>query len=645
MKRLIKYFLSFQIIFFILLSCAGKNKWATQIEWIDLDRSHLPSPHDFPDESAVILLDEGKMEIFGSEATAFSEFERHKILKILNRRGEKFANVMIPYYPSITIEKIEARTISPDGKITVIKPENIFDVNLYPNFIYYSDQRAKIFTFPAVEPESILEYRYQQSIKGRTLWHSWLFQDEIPTLLSRFTVVHPSEWELKFRSYHTDLQPEIIQAPIGFKSTHRWEKRNVPALKSEFGMPPRRDLLSRLSLAPVGIKNWDDVAKWYDELSSPQLKANEPIKKFSAELTADWPTDREKLQRIYEWVRDHVRYIAVNIGMGGFQPHPVAEIFQNKYGDCKDMTTLICSMAREVGIVVYPVLISTRQNGLPDTSLASPFQFNHAIAYCPTIDPTGIWMDATEKGCPFGQLPWYDQGVPVLVIEKNGSGSIHTTPLDSAHHNQLITEWQVALDEKNMACIQGKMIFTGSPASEKREELFASSSEEIRNWLDRYLAERFMGVNLDSFSISGLHPVEDPLEISFTFSSSSFARQISDQMILDPSTIALFELPDYFSSRERVHPIQFKYAFNYQVNLQIDLPPRYLSETSAHQDSVNSAFGSASWSWQFHERQLKMEIRHSLTHRDISADQYPAFYTFLQQVQEKNRKEIVFIQK
>lgn len=645
MSQARNYTLFLITILAMLVSCAGTDHWAKRVEWVDLDSTSLPDQTDFRDESAVILLDEGKMEIFGSEATAFSEFERHKILKIFNRRGEKFANVLIPYYPTITIDKIEARTISPDGKITVIKPENIFDVNLYPNFIFYSDQRAKIFTFPAVEPGSILEYRYRQSIKGRTLWHSWSFQDEIPTLLSRFTVVHPSEWELKYQIYNTDLDPQITQAPIGFKSTHRWEKRNVPALKSEFGMPPRRDLLYRLSLAPVGIKNWDDVAKWYDELSSPQLKANDAVKKLAKELTANCSTNREKLQRIYEWVRDNIRYIAVNIGMGGFQPHSVTEIFLNKYGDCKDMTTLICSMAREVGIPVYSVLISTRQNGQPDTSLASPFQFNHAIAYCPAIEPAEIWMDATEKGCPFGQLPWYDQGVPVLVIEENGSSFIHTTPLDSTHHNQLITEWQVALDDKNMACIEGKMIFTGSPASEKREELFVSSSEEIRDWLDRYLAERFMGVNLDSFSISGLYPVEDPLVISFTFSSSSFVRQISDQMILDPSAIALFELPTYFSSRERAHPIQFKYPFTYHVNLQIDLPPHYSSGTSTHQDSVNSAFGSASWSWQFQERQLKIEIKYNLTQRDVSADQYPNFHSFLRQVQEKNRKEIVFIQR
>jgi transglutaminase-like putative cysteine protease len=641
MNRLIKYILLFPVILFILLSCAGKGKWATQVQWADLDWELLPSQQDFPDEAAVVLLDDGKMEIFGSFTSSFSEFERHKIIKILNRRGEKFANVMIQYYPTVTIEKIEARTISSSGKIFVIEPKDIFDVNLYPNFIFYSDQRAKIFTFPVVEPGSILEYRYQLSIQGRTLWHSWLFQDEIPTLLSRFTVVYPSELELNYRIYNTDLEPQITEASDGFKATHSWEKRNIPSLKFELGMPPKKELLSRISLAPLGIKDWNEVAQWYDELSSPQMKANETVKKFSSEITSNQQTDSEKLQNIYEWVRDHVRFIAVDIDMGGFKPHPATEIFRNQYGDCKDMTTLVCSMAREIGIPVYPVLISTRQNGYPDTTLASPFQFNHAIAYCPAIGPQGVWMDATEKGCSFGQLPWYDQGMPVLVIGKDGKATVKMTPVDSSESNRLITEWKVHLDEKNSARIQGEMTFFGAPAAEKREELLSNSQKEVREWLESYLADRSTGATLDSFKISGLQPVTDPLKISYYFYTPLFARQRSGQLILETGTAVQFELPNYFTSGEREYPIQFRFPFVYEVDILIYLSGNYLPEIPVFKDSVVSSFGSANWSWQLEGQQLRIKFDHRLTQTDIPADQYSAFRDFLRQVQEKNRKEII----
>ena len=641
MNRFIKYILFSTGILFVLSGCAGKSRWATQVQWADLDRNNLPSQQDFPDEAAVILLDDGKMEILGSFTLAFSEFERHKIIKILNRRGEKFANVMIPYYPTVTIEKIEARTISPSGKIIVIEPEDIYDVNLYPNFIFYSDQRAKIFTFPAVEPGSILEYRYQLSIQGRTLWHSWLFQDEIPTLLSRFTVTYPSEWDLNYRIYNTNVEPLITNAPIGSKATHAWEKRNIPSLKSELGMPPKKDLLSRLSMAPVGIKEWKDVSQWYDELFSPQMKANESVKKFSREITTGELTDLEKLENIYEWVRDHVRYIAVDMGMGGFQPHQATDIFRNQYGDCKDMTTLVCSMAKEIGIPVYPVLISTHQNGYPDTTLASPFQFNHVIAYCPAILPGGIWMDATEKGCAFGQLPWYDQGTPVLVIGEDSKAIIQMTPIDSAESYRLITEWKVILDEKNSAQIQGEMTFFGAPAAEKREQLFSFSQQEVREWLESYLTEHNDGATLDSFKISGLRPVRDPLKIAYSFHTPLFARQRSGQLILETGTAVRFELLNYFTSGKRELPIQFRFPFLYEVDLLIHLPENYLPEIPAFEDSVVSSFSSARWCWQLEGKQLRIKFNHRLIQTDIPADQYSAFRDFLRQVQEKNRKEIV----
>jgi hypothetical protein len=220
------------IIILSLAGCADKSKWANRIEWTELSLSELPDEQDFPDEGALILYDEGQMEIFSSGPTGFSEFERHKIIKILNVRGEKYANVMIPFTPGVTIEDIQARTISTSGEISVLENKDIYDVNLYPNFVFYSDQRAKIFTMPAIEPGSIIEYRYKVGIRGRTLWHSWIFQDNIPTLLSRYTLIHPSEWNLNYKLYNLDILPKEDIAPLGFKATRVWEARNLPALKS-----------------------------------------------------------------------------------------------------------------------------------------------------------------------------------------------------------------------------------------------------------------------------------------------------------------------------------------------------------------------------------------------------------------------------
>jgi hypothetical protein len=635
--------LSGTLVLILFSGCADQSQWAKKVEWFDIDPGQIPTQEDLPEEGAVILLDEGKIEIFSSGPTGFSVFERHKIIKIFNLKGERFANVMLPYYPRVTIESIQARTISPSGKITIIDEEDIFDVNLYPGFIFYSDQRAKIFTMPAIEPGSIVEYRYKVNITGRTLWHSWIFQDEIPTLVSRFTIIHPAEWKLKFRQYHLDIEPDAVIAPQGFKSSRTWESRNIPAIISEYGMPPRKDLVSRLSFAPVGVNSWEDVARWYDGLAAPQTELNDDLKNLSQKLTAGATSDTEKLKRIYEWVRDNVRYIAVEIGIGGYQPHPAKEVLNNQYGDCKDMTTLLCALAKASNIRVDEVLISTRPNGMPDTTLASPFQFNHAIAYSPVIGAKGIWMDATQKGTPFGKLPWYNQGLPVLLVGADGRGELKTTPQYPADSNRVETRWRINLLEDGSAKIDGETNFRGAMAEEIREEFFYATHNVQRQWLEIYLARRCAGVELDTFHISGLQPVIDPMTISYRFQASGFARARPNQLSIQPAEIYQFELPSMFRRMHRTHPIQFRFPLLRQIELTISLPQNCQPEISFFRDSVETPFGKMKIDWEKYDNFLNINYAYVLSQRRIEPDQYPEFQNFLNAIQEKERKEVRII--
>ncbi len=628
-------------IIFIFFSCAHNGEWAKRIAWDEIEFINLPGVDDYPDAGAIVIFDEGKMQIIGNSELPMSMFERHRIVKVLNNRGQSYANIAIPYTPKSLIENIQARTISPNGEIKVLDKKYIYDVNLYPRFIFYSDQRAKIFTMPAIEDGSVIEYRYQMRISGRSLWPSWNFQDFVPTLNSRFTLEAPSEWKVNYKLYHTDLEPEIVKAPSGFKSSYTWQETNVPAFKSEFGMPPLNESLARLEIAPLGMSTWDDVALWYDGLSEPQIKAGKAIKEFASVLTKNSASDEEKLKNIYEWVRDQVRYIAVAIGIGGYQPHPAEQVLINRYGDCKDMSTLLCSLAREVGIEAYEVLVSTWQNGAPDTSLPSPFQFNHAIAYCPAVGDNGVWMDATEKGSPFGKLPWYDQNLPVLVIGKDGRSEIITTPCVPADSNHTLFDWQVDLQETGAAIIHGKTQYNGALASEMREALIYASKDEERQWLETFLATRISGAKLDSFQISGLDPVKNPLIIRYQLYTSTFALPRADEMIFCPGQILAFDLPDYFRSADREHSIQFRFGVHNELKLTINLPENWTANISATTDSIDSPFGSASWTYSLEGNKIYIQLNCHLKGKKVDPEQYHEFQNFLDEIKARDLREVI----
>ena len=626
---------------FIFSSCAHRGDWAKRVDWKEIDFENIPGQDEYPDAGAIVLLDEGEMEIFDNSQTGLSVFEQHRVVKILNTSGHRYLNIAIPYGPQTKVDKIQVRTISPEGKITVLDDEKIFDITFYPNFVFYSDKRAKLFTIPAVDDGSLIEYRYRLNIGSLTFWHSWNFQDVVPTLLSRFTLIEPPEWDVHYRLYGIDLEPYVEESPAKFKNTYIWEIRDIPPLKSEFGMPPARETVARLALAPVGIGSWDDVAQWYYDLSEPQIKGGSGVKNLASTLTQGVTDDRERLRLIYEWIRDHIRYIAVSIGIGGYQPHPAEEILRNRYGDCKDMTTLLCSLTREVGIDAYEVLVSTWHHGIPDTTLPSQLQFNHAIAYCPTVGERGVWMDATAKGCPFDHLPWYDQGLPVLVVGDEGKALLPTTPRVPSDSNRTVIDWRVELDSSGTAVVEGKSLIWGAYASDLREELIHTSNHSQRQWLETWLASRCVGAVLDSFRIGGKDPVQDPLTLSYAFRTRTFAVCRSAGMTFRPGSVSAFDLPDYFRSESRVHPIRILYGLRNELNLSVHLPEGWTVEEPSLYESLESCFGSAEWSWSFDGDIFQSQSTVLLGGDDITPDQYQEFRRFLDGIRERDLRDVV----
>lgn len=636
---------TYALIILLLVSCSSGNRWAERVEWNEFGMDDLPGAPDYPEAEAIVLLDQGTVDVVGDMETGYTQYERHRVVKVLNAAGYRFANISVPYGSRSRVDHIQARTISPEGRISVLKQENIYDVNLYPNFVFYSDQRAKLFTLPAVSDNCILEYRYKILIRDRTLVSAWNFQEFIPSLRSRFTLIVPSAWDLKYRMYGIPLEPHIIAAPSGFKSKYIWETGELPPLQNEFAMPPQRETGAWLSIAPVGISKWQEVSEWYHELSHSRQKAGPEIRQAVTEITKGCISDDEKLKAIFEWVRDRVRYISVSIGIGGFQPHYAEEIFRNQYGDCKDMTTLLCTMAAEAGITVHQVLVSTKQNGIPDTTLASPFHFNHVIAYCPSRGDSGMWMDATEKGTPYGTLPWYDQGLPVLVVNDNGTGALNVTPQAKPDENKSVLRWNVSLGRKGQATVRGTSEFHGAIAGELREELIYARKVERKEWIEQYVRGLCDGSDLDTFSISGLDNITDPLVMEYVFKGGSFAIQHEDRMIIRPSEFFSLNLSDFFRSRKRTNPVRFRFGMKRIFELNLNLPSNWQVYSAELSDSLRSEFGTACWTWKQMDEGLACRIEYTLYGDDIKSDKYDRFREFIETIGKKDTRIILLAKK
>lgn len=623
----------------LFISCQT-NHWASRLDWTELSLEKLPDSSNYPMAHAVVLLDEGKVSIEGQGEIKLTHFDRHKVIRILDRGGLAYCNVVIPYTPgSSIVEEIKARTIHPDGRITVLDAKQIFDVFLYPNFIFYADQKAKKFTFPDVEPGDVLEFRYSMVFENLTLYHSWSFQNFIPVLRSRFEVSFPSSWKLHHKVYHYPLEPDSVKRPSGFKTIYRWQMKDIPALAREPAMPPVPDVAIYLLFAPLGFENWKDVANWYFELSNKRMNPTSEIKQFAQKLVKGANNEQQKLEIIYNWVRDHIRYIAIAIGIGSYQPHFASEVFKNRYGDCKDMVSLMCALGRAIDLKIYPVLVSTRQNGRLDTSLATPFRFNHVVALAQLPDGRKFYLDPTHKGAPFGYLPWYMQDVYGLVIRDNDQYElIHIKPV-SNQNNFITIKGHIEL--KNDGNAQGRLSFTfhDEPAVQLRAALLPANRTDQKRWLENFLCQMDLPFKVKEFKINGLKNYSDSitLVVKFLFSPGKTEFDFVPGKLIQPKLWKLFR------ATSRVHPLQFGYRFTRQLDLALNFQSDWQLKSQPVTRPINSKFGSCNIRSDLTKRgQLKITGQFHLEKTYLSNEAYQDFRNFLDQAHQLTSQPIMF---
>jgi predicted transglutaminase-like cysteine proteinase len=124
--------------------------------------------------------------------------------------------------------------------------------------------------------------------------------------------------------------------------------------------------------------DWQGMGAWYGGLLSGQMEASAAIQQEVNSLTAGKPRTLAKMQAIALFVQHDIRYVGIELGIGGWQPHAAPDVFAHKYGDCKDKATLLRTMLHQIGVDSYQVVINTRR-GSVTSEMPAHNAFNHVI--------------------------------------------------------------------------------------------------------------------------------------------------------------------------------------------------------------------------------------------------------------------------
>ena len=240
-------------------------------------------------------------------------------------------------------------------------------------------------------------------------------------------------------------------------------------IRREPDMPPLEGVAGQMivSFFPSGgtsrkneFANWDGMGSWYRNLVSGRMDASEPIKQEVNSLTAGKTTTLAKMQAIAAFVQHDIRYVAISLGIGGWQPHAAPDVFSHRYGDCKDKATLMRTMLREIGVDSYHVVINT-ERGAVSRETPAHNGFNHVILAIKLPDDVKdpsliaviqhpklgriLFFDPTNEITPFGQIGGYLQANYGLLVTAEG-GELVELPQQASAMNSIQRVGKLTLD-------------------------------------------------------------------------------------------------------------------------------------------------------------------------------------------------------
>ncbi len=202
-----------------------------------------------------------------------------------------------------------------------------------------------------------------------------------------------------------------------------WTGTHLPTFRYERMTPPgwRRHLGVEVAYRTT----WTAVAERFVPYYALPSELSPALAEVVARLRA-LPSPEARAVAALNLVQRDVRYLAVNLGDGGHVPRPPAAVWERRYGDCKDMSLLLCTLLVHLGVDAVPALVSTTLGDAVGAMTPSATVFDHCVTRI-RLDGTSYWVDPTQYE-QAGTLAQIDAIMPRYGLPLTTGGSLEALP-------------------------------------------------------------------------------------------------------------------------------------------------------------------------------------------------------------------------
>lgn len=486
----------------------------------------------------------------------------------------------------------------------------------------------------------VIQYRldtYPAGYLSRYLTRRWFFHQPMWQFEdSHYVLLVPKDMPITEHGQGRYKREETVDGDTKILS---YRAKHVPPFVIEPFSPKYWDLLEQINVST--IPDWDTIAQWDYALLADTLRASTKISDLAQSLTAKYPSKTEKLSAIARFVMQHIRYQQdYETTIAGVKPHAASIVLQRAYGDCKDKSVLLMTMAREVGIETRFALVRTAGAGAFIEALPS-LQFNHAIVYVPAQE--GIrepyFIDATPDTLDLATLRPDVQNILAMVVDpETGKWSFEPIPPVQAESQYTIRRIQMTpiVDEESEAAI--RMTFQGPTAAAVRTML--RNQDDARVFAAGLASSLFSSARVEDLSFLGEDDIVRPVTLTLTVKTPNMTRAQGNEVVVAlPKTE---DLSKFISLSERRHPLQLGLILSLvETEEDVLLPQGYAVKYAPENIDLDTPFFSFQREVQREADRVRLKLRYLEKKRIISASEYPKFREAAAAVVESLRQDLI----
>ncbi|CAN5475673.1 hypothetical protein BH09BAC6_BH09BAC6_03450 [soil metagenome] len=573
----------------------------------------------------------------------------HMIVTVLNEKGDDNAKIILPYNKKFSsVNSFEMRVYSADGRLLKkYHKSDMYDRAAIDNESIVTDDRLLAIRHTITSYPTTIEFIIEQNIKSLINLGSWSIQSVEQSIQnSNYRLTVRKDAGFRYLNSNTNIKPDKFTAEN--TDTYFWKVDNLKAIKPEDGAEAW-NVLPKIYFSgnsfeyygiPGDISSWQSYGKWQQALNADVCSLSPQRAEQIQKMTADIKTDKEKAKFLYRYMQQNVRYVSIQLGIGGLKPFPASFVDEKKYGDCKALSNYMYALLKAVNIPSCYATVNAGENEEP-ANPEFPFdRFNHVILCVPFKGDT-TWLECTSNTKPFGKLGPFTENRYALLIDNNG-GKLVKTPRSVDVDNQTNREAHLIMDANGGAKAQLKISSTGEYRA-LYLEIASLKTDEQKEAMIRMLnikqpsAFEFKpAVDKD-----GMDEVNIELDYDKFCDVSAGSKQFYRPRVFDLWTVTVPV------TEKRKTAYYFEHPMQKSCVTTIDLPAGFEVETLPKDQSLKFTYGNFEIKYLYNatKNQVISTSKFILTNQVIPAAKYNEMQVYMDGIAKAQNKKLVIHKK